>query len=321
MSSVVTTSEQRRAHAGFWHPALFYGSEREYLEELVPFVTDGLAESAAVLVAVPGRNLEALRAALGADADRVTMADMTEAGRNPGRILGGVLGAFVQAHPETPVRIIGEPIWPGRTTTEYPACVQHEALINAAFAGRSGAVVVCPYDTTALDTVALADAWETHPVVWQDGHETTSARYSPDGAVARYNQPLTTAADAVGYTLAAPRDLAPARRLIARHAAQLGLSTARISDLQLIATELATNSLLYTGGDCRVNLWQDNGHVVCEIRDKGHLADPLAGRRAAPPDQRGGRGLLLVNELADLVRLHTSSQGTIIHAYLRLPRN
>jgi anti-sigma regulatory factor (Ser/Thr protein kinase) len=55
---------------------------------------------------------------------------------------------------------------------------------------------------------------------------------------------------------------------------------------------------------------------VCQVRDRGHLTDPLAGRRPAPRHQGGGRGLLLVNELADLVRMHTSCQGTTINAYL-----
>jgi anti-sigma regulatory factor (Ser/Thr protein kinase) len=320
-SVTMTTGGQPREQAGFWHPALFYGSQHEYLDQLVPFVTDALAQSAAVLVAVPGPNLAVLRAALGADADRVTMADMTQAGRNPGRILGGVLGAFAQAHSETPVRIIGEPIWPDRTPTEYPACVQHEALINAAFANRCDAAIVCPYDTTALGTAVIADARATHPVIWQDGHETTSVDYAPEHVVARYNQPLTTAEDAVGYTLVEPHDLADVRQLIAEYAAQLGLSIAQISDLQLIATELASNSLLYTDGDCQVHLWQDNGHLVCQVRDSGHLTDPLAGRRPAPRHQGGGRGLLLVNELADLLRIHTSRHGTTIHAYLRLAHN
>ena len=42
----------------------------------------------------------------------------------------------VDAHPDKHVRVIGEPIWPGRSDLEYPACVQHEALINRAFAVR-----------------------------------------------------------------------------------------------------------------------------------------------------------------------------------------
>ncbi|MFD8765030.1 ATP-binding protein [Streptomyces mirabilis] len=62
-------------------------------------------------------------------------------------------------------------------------------------------------------------------------------------------------------------------------------------------------------------MWADNGQVVCEVRDHGHLNDPLTGRRPPARDQIGGRGLLLVHSLADLVRLHTSPDGTAVRCY------
>ena len=64
--------------------------------------------------------------------------------------------------------MIGEPVWPSRSEVEYPACVQHEALINRAFTGRD-ITVVCPYDVAQLDPDVIADARRTHPVLWQDG--------------------------------------------------------------------------------------------------------------------------------------------------------
>src|SRR5581483_9867785 len=99
----------------FLHPALFYQSNQDYLDGLLPFITDGLEAGQPVLVAVPGPNLALLRDALGPAAADITRADMTDAGRNPGRILGGVLSAFADRHAPQSVRIIGEPIWPGRS--------------------------------------------------------------------------------------------------------------------------------------------------------------------------------------------------------------
>ena len=126
----------RTDQIGFVHPALLYRSHREYLDGLIPFITAGLEGQEPVAVTVPEPNLRLLSDALGPAAARVTLIDMTEAGRNPGRIIPVVLRAFADRHPERHVRIVGEPIWGGRTATEYPACVQHEALINSAFAGR-----------------------------------------------------------------------------------------------------------------------------------------------------------------------------------------
>lgn len=95
------------------------------------------------------------------------------------------------------------------------------------------------------------------------------------------------------------------------------MSPERIGDLQLIVTELATNSLEHGGGVCRLAFWHEAGHLVCEARDIGYLADPLVGRR--PPAQGSGPyGLFVVNAIADLVHTHTSPSGTAIHAYLRL---
>jgi anti-sigma regulatory factor (Ser/Thr protein kinase) len=301
----------------FVHPALFYRSDEEYLAGLVPFITDGLAAGHPVAVAVPRPRLDLLRAELQAAADRVTMINMLDAGRNPGRIIAGILRRFADAHPDRHVRIIGEPIWPGRTTIEYPACAQHEALINPAFAGRD-VTIVCPYDTVRLDAETVADARATHPVIWQGTRRYPSDRYHWNAVVSHYNQPLPAPPDAATRTITTLRELADLRRFVDDHATRLGLPADRLADLQLIATELVTNSLRHTQGPCQLRIWPDHDHLVCEVRDSGHLSDPLAGRRPPRPDHPTGRGLLLVNALADLVRTHTTPHGTTIHALLRL---
>ena len=315
------TSTTGADDVGFVHPALFYRSPKEYLDGLIPFITDGLAAADPVLVAVPGSNLAALSNALGDAAEQVTMADMAEVGRNPGRILGGVLSAFADDHRDRSVRMIGEPIWPTRSDAEYSACVVHEALINAAFDGDCDArkvTVLCPYDATHLDERALADARSTHPILWSVGStETVSADYAPDEVVDRYNEPLPSSPVAVNYTVRASSDLNGARRFVTRYGQFLGLSSDSIADLRLIASELATNSLQRTDM-CRLALWPHNGHLICESRDTGQPDDPLTGRRPMSDDTRNGHGLFVLNAVADLVRTHTTNNGTTMHAYLRL---
>ena len=299
----------------FAHPALFYRDDAEYLTGTVPFVWSGLAAGEPVAVAVPGRNLELLRRELGADAGQVRLLDMTDAGRNPGRIIPRVLRAFADAHPGGPVRIIGEPIWAERSAVEYPACVQHEALINQAFAGRE-MTILCPYDVTRLDPAALADAEATHPVVIDGTGHRPSTAYAPDEVLARYNRPLPPAPDRVAE-LPDTTNLAAARAMANIHAAAGGLSAEQVSDVLVVVTELLSNSVEHGGGTGTVRLWSEAGEFVCEVHDGGKLIDPLAGRRPATPEQRRGRGLLLVNYLADLVRLHTGDDGTTFRAYFR----
>ncbi|MFK0118520.1 anti-sigma factor RsbA family regulatory protein [Streptomyces sp. NPDC090994] len=300
----------------FVHPALFYRGDDEYLAGTVPFVREGLAGGEPVAVAVPGERLDLIRDALGSDAAAVRLLDMREAGRNPGRIIPGVLRAFADAQPSgRRVRIIGEPIWAGRSGTEYPACAQHEALINDAFRGRA-VTILCPYDAEGLDARVLADAHATHPVVIPAGSraEAVSTAYDPSGVVARYNEPLPPAPDVPVVSFLADT-LPDARHTATAEAARLGLTGIRLDDLALVTAELTTNSVVHGGGAGALRVWAEDGYVVCEVRDSGRLADPLAGRRPAARDQRGGRGLLLVNLVSDLVRTHTGPDGTAVRCW------
>ncbi|MFI2504820.1 anti-sigma factor RsbA family regulatory protein [Streptomyces sp. NPDC018972] len=300
----------------FVHPALFYRDDQEYLEGTVPFVREGLAAGEPVAVAVPGDRLRMVRDALGADADTVRLLDMREAGRNPGRIIPGVLRAFADTHPAGQrVRIIGEPVWAGRSAAEYPACVQHEALINAAFQGRT-VTILCPYDAVRLPAHVLADAHATHPTVIPAGSRPArdSEAYAPDAVVARYNEPLPLVTDAMTFPFVA-ESLTPARHAASEEGRRLGLTGVTLGDLALATAELTTNSVLHGGGSGVLRIWAEDGHVLCEVRDRGRMTDPLAGRRPASRDQRGGRGLLMVHLIADLVRVHTGDEGTTIRCW------
>lgn len=310
----------RRATANpgetFVHPALFYQGPWEYLSETIPFIRDGLAAGEPVAVAVPAPRLELLREALGDLATGVRMVDMSVAGRNPGRIIAEVLRASVDAHPDKHVRVIGEPIWAGRSDLEYPACVQHEALINFAFAGRS-ATILCPYDIAGLDPAVIADAVATHPTLIQSGASWPSPGYAPDRIVAEHNTKLAEPSDATVIPFDATR-LRRARRSSVEYAERAGLATERVDDVLLAVGEMAANSLRHGGGSGVLRLWSDAGHMVCEVADSGVIDDPLVGRHPAGPGQLGGRGLLMVNHLADLVRMHTTPDGTVVRAYFRV---
>ena len=301
----------------FLHPAFFYGDAADYLAGIVPFVREGIDAGEPVMVAVPGPNLDRIRTALGDDADRVQLHDMSVAGRNPGRIIPGVLLAFAATHADRPVRIIGEPIWAARTPLEYPACAQHEALINAAFSGRR-ATILCPYDTSALNERWLADACRTHPVVRSAAAEWQSPAYDdPVAVAAAFNRALPdppTGAERVSVDSTA---LSAIRRFVAARAGTAGLPPARIGDLVIAVSELAANTIEHGGAAGTLTLWRDDTTFVCQLTDAGHIADPLAGRIPVPLTQAsGGRGLVLVNQLVDLVRVHTRPGATTVRLHM-----
>lgn len=300
----------------FTHPGLLYRDAEDYLAGTVPFIQDGLAAGEPVAVAVPTGNLALLRRALGADARRVLWRDMTDVGRNPGRIIPTVLLAFANAHPDQRVRIIGEPIWAGRSSAEYPACAQHEALINAAFTGRH-VTILCPYDVTRLDPGWISDAYRTHPVMWNATSRFTSPHYTDPVAVAAdFNQPLPDPPDNAATMQVDVHTLAALRQFVADHAARAGLGEQQTTAVTLAVNELASNSIEHADGTGTLAVWTSPQHLVCQLTDAGQLTDPLTGRIPVPPDAVSGRGLLLVNQLCDLVRLHTSEAGTSIRIHL-----
>ena len=292
----------------FVHPALFYRSADEYLAATTAFLHAGLDADEPVAVAVPGPKLESIRQRLGDRAADVTMLDMTQVGRNPGRIIPTVLLAFADAHPQRPVRIIGEPIWPGRTELEYPACVQHEALINMAFAGRQ-ATILCPYDVAQLDEQVVRDAHLTHPMLLDAAGEHTSRHYAPTQVVQTYNLPLPKpeAAPISAYLFHAGT-LAQTRAYAAAHLTRHGLDAERCREAVDAVAALADNSVRHGQGRGVLEIWADDTSVTCQVRDAGTLTDPLAGRRPGTRDT----GLLLANRLADLVRIHAISGSTTV---------
>ncbi|OBI11963.1 sensor histidine kinase [Mycobacterium sp. E2497] len=303
---------------GFVHSALIYQSQQEYLDFVTRFVREGLDLDEAVLIAVPADMLASLHDALSADGtapDALRMVDITEVARNPTRLMA-MEGSFVDDHPDRRVRIVSQLAWPGRSDEELVACVEHEALVNGAMDGYQ-VTGLCLYDGGRLADDVLADARATHPLLWGGGELQRSADYAPDAALQRCNRPLPANPGAVTYVVRKSADLSPARSFAVDYAGWVGLSRDAIEDLQLVATELASNSLMYTDGACQLAFWRDDEYLVCEARDTGCFEDPLVGRLDPGPCGPASRGLYLVNAISDLVRTHTTASGTTIQAYLR----
>lgn len=295
------------------HVALFYRNAQEYLAGALPFLASGPAA-----VAVPGPSLELLRSGLGSRARRVRVIDMAVAGRNPGRIIPAVLRKLADEHPGRRVKIIGEPIWAGRTDAEYPACLRHEALINLAFEGLA-VTILCPYDAARLDPAVLADAEATHPVIVDSSGERPSRVFEPKALAEMGNVPLAEPATAQMWTMHVDATRMPrARAFLIDRFTLLDVDPERVLDAELAMAELLSNSLLHGGGSGMLRIWAEEGHAVCEVSDAGHITDPLAGRISVADSTCRGRGLLLVNQLSDLVRMHSTPAGTTTRIYFRL---
>lgn len=314
----MTASQLERAE-GLVHDAFFYTDASSYRAGLLQFVRAGLERDEPVLVAVPQPGLGLVRSALTTEEEpRVRTADMSVAGRNPGRIIGTVLSAFVAEHRGRRVRIVGEPIWAGRSAEEYPACVEHEALINLAL-DDAPAHILCPYDVTRLDRAVLVDATRTHPTLASGPDRWPSPGYTDSALVAAsFDRPLPPApAHADVMVIASSTGPSAARRFVHDYAAGAGMAAARLADLRLAVQELVVNTLVHAGGRGLLSIWSTDAQVICQVQDGGRIDDPLVGRRApAPPAV--GHGLFTVQQVCDLVRVHRRSDGTTVRIHVGL---
>ena len=300
------------------HPALLYSDVDSYLSATISFVRAGLRQGEPVLVAVPTPKLDLLRVELSGVADRVRFLDMAVAGSNPNRIIPWILRAFVDEHAGRPVRVIVEPIWPGRPAAEVALGVQHEALVNSAFAGRP-ATFLCPYDAAGLDPAILGYAARTHPVIDRDGQRRRSGAYTaPDLIVAALNQPLAEPPGPVEELVFDATGLRGVRLLLAEYGERAGLPADRIGHFQVAVNEIATNTLVHGGSPGTVRVWQQRDRLLCEVRGPGHITDWLAGRIPPDGDRGCGRGLLVANRLCDLVQTYTGAGGTVTRLHMML---
>ena len=253
----------------FRHEALLYDGAESLLAGAAPFVR---TDEPVLIAARPDSPLRALDA------------EFAEIPRNPARIIP-LWRDFVDAH-DGPVRGIGEPIWAGRSGTELVECQLHEALLNRAF--DQDFTLLCPYDTATLDEAVILEARRSHPHV--DGAPSHS--YREAGFPLAPLPPPPPGAHLLGFDLDSLHEV---RRFVDVHGGD--------PDFVLAIDELAANSIRHGGGRGIVRLWTDRGSLVCEVRDQGRIADPLAGRHRPADDAVGGRGLWIANQVCDLVQI------------------
>jgi anti-sigma regulatory factor (Ser/Thr protein kinase) len=300
------------------HDGLLYRTSADFLAGVLPFLHAGLADDQPALVAVPEPNLTLLRDGLDGGTDHVEFVDMTRIGRNPARIVL-TIHRFVDAHPLSRVRFVGEPMWPGRSDAEVCEATRHEAMLNAAFAD-STVDLLCPYDVSQLDPDVVAGAWRTHPTVVEDARRRTSPHFTdPRRLYTGDEPPLPDPPDHVAVVSVSAGDLAGIRSFLRHYAADIGLGSRRTQDLVLAVNEIATNSILYTPGSGVLRIWAEPQAVICEIHDSGFITDAFVGRR--PPNEAAdhGRGLWMANELCDLVQLRSTAAGTTVRVHVDRP--
>ena len=301
------------AEATFHHEALFYSGDDEFVARCRAFAEEGVDRGEPVLVMVGSRKLELLRSALGVRAARVDFRDMEQVGRNPARIIPA-WARFVGDHAGSrpAMRGIGEPVWADRKPDELEECQLHESLINLAFATADSFRLICPYDTEALPDDLIAEARRSHPVVSHAGEPEPCGDYCGiEKAAARFAEPLAEPPEDVEEHTVTLGGLRAARAIVRERAFAAGLG-ARSDDFVLAVNEVLSNSLHHARDDGALRIWDEPDGLVCEVRDRGHIVQPLIGREEPVLGQIGGHGVWLVNLVCDLVQVRSSQSGSTV---------
>jgi anti-sigma regulatory factor (Ser/Thr protein kinase) len=85
--------------------------------------------------------------------------------------------------------------------------------------------------------------------------------------------------------------------------------------LTLAVSELTTNTLQHTTGGGRVRVWAEDGQLVCDVVDGG---PPRSFGAMPPADSVRGRGLAIVDRVADEVSTSTGPDGTLVRIKMAL---
>jgi anti-sigma regulatory factor (Ser/Thr protein kinase) len=298
------------------HQALIYDSEDEYLSAMLPFVLDGLESADRVLVVTKQEHAEALKAALGADAGALDFRD-AEAWYIAAPRTARAYRQYLAEHANgRQVRVVGEPVWKGRSPAAVREWVRYEAMVNVAFA-EAPAWIVCPYDAREVSPEIVEHALHTHPELVD---RTENRDYlDPVSLCALLDDAELEPPGEPPFELEFTDSVSGVRTLVTTEAAAAGVHWERIPELVLAVNEIAGNAIRHGGGTGRIRTWAETGSFVCEISDSGPgIDDPLNGYLEPEGGEAEAGGLWVSRQLAELLEIRADSSGTTVRIHTAL---
>lgn len=300
--------------AKFRHEMASYRGLDHMVEQVLPFVHEGVELGEPVMVVMLPDRIRLLEQALGADAARVRFLDMGQVGQNPARVIPEWRRFVDRAAGRSAVRGVAESVWAGRRGVEIEECRLHESLLNVAFDDGASWRLICPYDVDALPDQVIQDAMRTHPTVLPD----TERGQGYEGhahALATFAQPLADSPTSVYEIAFGAEGLTDLRGTVWRMCEGAGLTPDAADVMILAAHEVALNSIAHGGGHGILRSWTEADALVVEIRDSRTIDDLLVGTRFASGTSESGRGLWMANQLCDLVQVRSPSDGAVVRLY------
>ncbi|MFC9843441.1 anti-sigma factor RsbA family regulatory protein [Streptomyces sp. NPDC060223] len=311
---------------GFVHQALCFGSDDEFLDGTVAFTRDGLEAGDTVLAVTQAQHAPLLEDALGTLSGDVEFADAEDWYRHPSRTLARYHEYCADHGTDRRVRIIGEPVWRGRTEFETREWTRYESLLNVAFAD-SGHWILCLYDTRTVPGDIVRAASRTHPELALGARTAAASPHYTDPAVfyaeCDTGRPLALLPEGADDIPFGRGRSATVRAALAAYARRSGLPEQRTYDMVAAVHEAVVNAVRFGGGGGVLRLRSDPDYVICEVADDGarNPATPARFPGQLPPGARAvrGHGMWLVRQLSDLVAEDLGPTGSAVRMYFRRP--
>ena len=313
----MTTLAPTRSRQSYRHEAFLWRGRTEYVQELTPFVREGLDAGEAVVVGVTREHARWFRDDLGSRAGEVHFVDMERLAHNPARIIPALQELLDEfCGPGRPARGIGEPVWPGRSPEAVQEAQLHEALLNLAVDPDLPFWLVCPYDAEHLDPTLLDDAARSHPVIATTSSYTGSGTYrGRDHARALFGAELPDLGGPVADVRVAEASLDLAAEQVTLRATAGDLRSDQVVLLTDVVRGLVVASVRRGADAARLRLWDESHELVCEVADTTVVDDLLVGRR--PPSRDRPDPVWLAHQVGDLVQVRSNAHGTSVRLHLR----
>ena len=146
------------------HSVFPYRADDQFRTAIGPFLAEGIERSEALLAVTTAANIELLREHLGKNARNVEFIDASGFYSTPVAALEA-FRAFTDAKLERGAawaRIVGEPVWVGRSDAEVHLWTRYESLLNLVFSAYP-LTLVCLYDERLVAPEIVRQAHLTHP--------------------------------------------------------------------------------------------------------------------------------------------------------------
>jgi transcriptional regulator with XRE-family HTH domain len=171
------------AHLMMEHRALIYDSDDALVDRAGEFIEEGSERGEGLLAVTTKARIALLRRHLGPAAKSVRFIESARWYKTPGAALDAIR-KFCDSGLERGapwIRVLGEPVWEGRSDSEVEQWTRYESLLNLVFAA-SPISILCPYDARNLDPKIVRAAHMTHPQTAAETGAVSSPDYADPGA-------------------------------------------------------------------------------------------------------------------------------------------